>query len=70
MKKVLSGIWLFFLLIIVSMIAGRLYGSMGGGFGGMIAALFTLFAGALIYLVGVTIVSHGWAALDRLRGRS
>lgn len=70
MKKIAYGFFLFVLLIVVSRIAGRMYGTLGGGFTGSLAALFVLGAAVMLYLVAVIILSQVWAGIDRMRGRS
>ncbi len=61
MKRAAYVLWLFFLLIVVSRMAGRVFGTLGGGARGAIAALLVLAAAVMLYVVGAIVLSTTWA---------
>ncbi len=72
MKRAAYIVWLFFLLIVVSRVAGRMYGTLGGGVRGTITALLVLAAAVMLYILLAIVALRIWAvtriAIGRLRG--
>lgn len=65
-----ATLFAFVLLMIVAKVAGRMYGTLGGGVRGAVAVVLVCGAAFMLYIVATIVLSWLWAGIDRLRGHS